>query len=217
MFWYNDAMASKIKRPRSGGPAPDWIAAAWKLVTAAAMIAFVVIAWQQWRALRAIEHLMGATQRPWVAALVEPVQLVFDDKGGGITLKITVRNSGAVPAIDVLSTPILLLDAKQPFKNACRQTGIGGGIGPTLASNEALPKTSTVWLPRGDFGQTFPSLLAVCVKYRFANSRSTAEAGYLFSIVQGAPGRADVSVIDPKNGTLNPPELILLPTGSYYD
>lgn len=210
-------MASKVKRPRFGGPAPDWIAAAWKLVTAAAMIAFVVVAWLQWRTLRTIEHLMGATQRPWIAASVEPVQLAFDDKGGGITLKITVKNSGAVPAVDVLTTPILLLDAKQPFKKACRQTGVGGGIGPTLASNEALPKTSTAWLARGDFGEKFPGLLAVCVKYRFANSRRTAEAGYLFSIVQRDPGRPDLYAIEPKNGALNPPGLVLLPTGSYYD
>jgi hypothetical protein len=206
-------MASRIKRQLKY----DWIAPAWKLITAAAMIAFVVVAWLQWRTLRTIEHLMSATQRPWVAASVEPVQLVFDDKGGGITLKITVKNSGAVPAIDVLTTPILLLDAKQPFKNACRQTGIGGGLGPALATNEALPKTSTAWLARGDFGKTFPGLLAVCVKYRFANSRRTAEAGYLFAIAQRVPGRADVSVIDPKNSTLNPPELVLVSTGSYYD
>src|SRR6185437_7691819 len=107
---YNAAMASKVKRPRSGGPAPEWIGAAWKLVTAATMIAFVVVAWLQWRTLRSIEQLVSATQRPWIAASVEPVQLAFDDKGGGLTLKITVKNSGAVPALYVLATPILLLD-----------------------------------------------------------------------------------------------------------
>jgi hypothetical protein len=210
-------MASEPKRQRTRAPQNEWIAPAWKLIMAAAMIAFVVAAWLQWRTLRGIERLMSATQRPWVAASVEPVQLVFDDKGGGLTLKITVKNSGAVPAIDVLATPILLLDAKQPFRQGCHQTGIGGGLGPALATNEALPKTSTAWLARGDFGKIFPGLLAVCVKYRFANSRRTAEAGYLFSIAQRVPGRADVSVIDPKNSTLNPPELVLLPTGSYYD
>ena len=106
------------------------------------MIAFVVVAWLQWRNAAAPSSICWAPrQRPWIAASVEPVQLAFDDKGGGITLKITVKNSGAIPAVDVLTTPILLLDAKQPFEKACRQTGVGGGIGPTLASNEALPKT----------------------------------------------------------------------------
>lgn len=210
-------MASRARRPRAGGPAPEWLGAAWKLIIAAALVGFVVVAWLQWRTLRSIERLVSATQRPWIAAAVEPVQLAFDDQGGGITLKITVKNSGAVPAVDVLTTPILLLDPKQPFRKACRQAGVGGGIGPALAANESVPKTSTAWLSRRDFGEKFPNLLAVCVKYRFANSRRTAEAGYLFSIVQRDPGRSDLYAVEPKNGALNPPTLVLLPTGSYYD
>ena len=181
------------------------------------MIAVVVVAWLQWQALSAIENLLGATQRPWVAATVEPVQLVFDDQGGGITLRMTIKNSGAVPAIDVLSAPVLLLDAKQPYKQACSHYGVGGGIGPALASSEVVAKTSTAWLSRGDFGQKFPGLLAVCIKYRFANSRRTGETGYLFSIARRTPGGPDNYVIEPKNGTLNPPELVLLPTASYHD
>lgn len=206
-------MASRIKRRLKN----DWIASGWKLITAVAMIAFVAVAWLQWRTLSKIERLLSATQRPWIAASVEPVGLTFDDKGGGITLKITVKNNGAVPALDVLATPILLLDAQQPYRKACSHYGVGGGIGPALANNEAFPKTSTAWLSRGDFGQKFPGLLAVCVKYRFANSRQTGEAGYLFSIVQRDPGRPDLYVIEPKNGTLNPPQLVLLPTASYHD
>ena len=37
-------------------------------------------------------------------------------------------------------------------------------------------------------------------------SEPTGETGYLFSIVHRDPGRPDLYVIEPKNGTLNPPE-----------
>ncbi len=209
-------MASRIRRPRSAPPY-DWVANAWRLLTAAGVIAIAVVAWLQWKALSTIEKMLDASQRPWIAASVEPVQLVFDDKGGGITLKMTIKNSGALPAVDVMATPVLLLDAKQPYRQACGQYGVGGGVGPALFSNEAFPKTSTAWLSRGDFGQKFPSLLAVCIKYRFAGSRRAGQAGYLFSIGRRDPAHPELSVIEPKNGTLNPPELVLLPTASYHD
>ncbi len=215
-------MASKA-RQRSGsangnGPAPvqDWLGAISRAVTALAMIAIVVVAWLQWKTLATIERFLDATQRPWISASVEPVQLVFDDTGGGITLRTTIRNIGSVPAVDVLATPVLLIDAKQPYRQACRQYGVGGGFGPMLSNNEVVPKTATAWLSRSDFGQNFPSLVAVCIKYRFANSRHTGEAGYLFSIVQRQAGR-DAHVVEAKNGTLSPPELALLPAGSYHD
>jgi len=224
-------MASKTKQQRSGEsektgtaaarerPQPaagnNWIDAVWKLGAVSAAIAIAVVAWLQWKTLSAIEELLDATHRPWVAASVEPVQLAFDDQGGGITLKMTIKNSGAGPATDVLTSPVLLLDAKQPYKTACSHYGIGGGIGPTLFNNDAFPKTSTAWLSRKDFGENFPKLVAVCIKYRFANGARTGETGYLFAIVQRDPGHPDGYVIEPKNGTLNPPELALLPTGSY--
>ena len=195
----------------------DWLGDAVRVVMAAALVAVAVVAWLQWKALSTIEKLIDASQRPWIAASVEPVGLTFDDKGGGITLRIALRNSGAVPATDVLTTPVLLLDAKQPYKQACSHYGVGGGLGPSLSSNEALPKTSTAWVARGDFGQVFPSLLAVCIKYRFADNRRHGEAGYLFSIVQRAPGQPDRPVTEAKNGTLNPPALALLPVASYHD
>ena len=197
--------------------AMNWIDAVWKLTAAAAVIAIAVVAWLQWKTLSAMENLLAATERPWLAAAVEPVQLVFDDKGGGLTLKMTIKNNGPVPAIDVLSSPVLLLDDKQPYKQACGHYGVGGGVGPALATDETLPKTSTAWLPRQDFGQKFPNLVAVCIKYRFANSTRTGETGYLFAIVQREPGQPDRNTIEPKNGTLNPPELALMPTGSYHD
>jgi hypothetical protein len=195
----------------------NWIDAVWKLSAAAAAIAIAVAMWLQWTTLSRMESLMAETQRPWVAAAVEPVQLAFDDQGGGLTLKITIKNSGPVPAIDVLSSPVLLLDDKQPYRKACGHYGVAGGIGPTLAKDETLPKTSTAWLPRRDFGEKFPNLVAVCIKYRFANSGRSGETGYLFALVQRAPGHPDRNTIEPKNGTLDPPELALLPAGSYHD
>ena len=210
-------MPSKNSRPRSGTREQrDWIGDGLRLVTAAALVAVAVVAWLQWKTLHTIERLIDASQRPWIAASVEPVGITFDDKGGGITLKITVKNSGAVPATDVLVAPVLLLDAKQPYRQACGHYGAGGGIGPSLSSNEAVPKTSTAWLARGDFGQHFPSLLAICIRYRFADSRRSGEAGYLFSIVQHGPGEPDRPLIEAKNGTLSPPELALLPVASYH-
>ena len=160
-------MTSEEKQPRSGqsqkaetpadarqacAPAMNWFDAVWKLTAAAAVIAIAVVAWLQWKTLSAMENLLAATERPWLAAAVEPVQLVFDDKGGGLTLKMTIKNNGPVPAIDVLSSPVLLLDDKQPYKQACGHYGVGGGVGPALAKDETLPKTSTAWLPRQDFG-----------------------------------------------------------------
>jgi len=209
-------MAPRSRRRRSGIP-EDWTASAWKLITAGAMVAIAVIAWLQWKTLGTIERFLDATQRPWIAASVEPVELTFDDKGGGLTLKTTIKNIGTIPAVDVLATPVLLMDAKQPYRKACSHYGVGGGIGPMLAGNEVLPKTSTAWLARGDFGDSFPSLVAICIKYRFANSRRTGEAGYLFSIAQRDPSRPDAIAIEPKNGTLNPPQLVLLPTASYHN
>lgn len=224
-------MASEPKQRRSGqnaetpadgareasALATNWIDAVWKLSAAAAAIAIAVAAWLQWETLSRMESLMASTQRPWLAAAVEPVQLAFDDKGGGLTLKMTIKNNGPVPAIDVLSSPVLLLDDKQPYKQACGHHGVAGGIGPTLAKDESLPKTTTAWLPRQDFGEKFPNLVAVCIKYRFANSTKTGETGYLFGIVQREPGQLDRNTIESKNGTLNPPELALLPAGSYHN
>ena len=202
---------------QQSAPATNWIDAAWKLTAAGAVIAIAVVAWLQWKTLSAMQELLAATERPWVAAAVEPVQLVFDDKGGGLTLKMTIRNNGPVPALDVLTSPVLLLDAKQPYKQACGHFGIAGGVGATLAKDETLPVTSTAWLPRQDFSDKFPNLVAVCIKYRFANSTRTGATGYLFGIVQRDPGQPDRVLIEPKNGTLNPPALALLPTGSYHD
>jgi len=214
-------MASESKQPETpAGARPvsaNWIDAVLKLTVAAAAIAIAVVAWLQWKTLTAMEALLAATERPWVAAAVEPVQLAFDDKGGGLTLKMTIKNNGPVPAIDVLSSPVLLLDDKQPYKQACGHHGVAGGIGPTLAKDESLPKTSTAWLARQDFGEKFPNLVAVCIKYRFANSSKTGETGYLFGIVQREPGQPDRNTIEPKNGTLSPPELALLPAGSFHD
>lgn len=211
------AETATARERQDSAPRNNWIVPVWKLITALAMIAIVVVAWFQWKTLSTIEQLLDANQRPWVGASVEPIQLTFDDQGGGITLRITIKNNGAVPATDILASPVLLLrDVQQPYKKACSRYGIGGGIGPTLFKDEAFPKTSTAWLSRDDFGQNFPNLVAVCVKYRFANSSRTGETGYLFSIVHRDPGRPDLYVIEPKNGTLNPPELVLLPTGSYH-
>jgi hypothetical protein len=214
--------SQKAETPGDGAPgaaalATNWLDAVWKLSAAAAAIAIAVAAWLQWTTLSRMERLMSATQRPWVGAAVEPVQLVFDDKGGGITLNMTIKNSGDVPAVDVLTSPVLLLDDKQPYRKACGHYGVGGGIGPTLARDESLPKTSTVWLPRREFGEKFPVLLAVCIKYRFANSRRIGEAGYFFAILQREAGQPDRATIETKNGTLKSPELALLPTGSYQD
>ena len=194
------------------------IASALAIIATLATIAIAVGVWFQWQALNDIEGFLHTTQRPWVAASVEPVQLVFDDKGGGITLNMTLKNGGLVPATDVLSAPILLLgEAKEPYKKACSHYGIGGGIGPTLFKDDSVQKTSTAWLARKDFGKGFPHLVALCIKYRFANSAQVAETDYLFSI-----GRHDTSgnvqyVFDSKTGTLKPPELVLLPLGSYHD
>jgi hypothetical protein len=209
-------MAPRNRRRRSA-IREDWTASAWKLITAGAMVAIAVIAWLQWKTLGTIERFLDATQRPWISASVEPVELTFDDKGGGLTLKTTIKNIGTVPAVDVLATPVLLMDAKQPYRQACSHYGVGGGIGPMLSGNEAVPKTSTAWLARGDFGDSFPTLVAVCIKYRFANSRRTGEAGYLFSIAQRDQSRPDAFAIEAKNGTLNPPQLVLLPTASYHN
>jgi hypothetical protein len=209
-------MAPRSRRRRSN-IGDDWTASAWKLITAGAVVAIAVIAWLQWKTLGTIERFLDSTQRPWISASVEPLELTFDDKGGGLTLKTTIKNIGTVPAVDVLATPVLLIDAKQPYRKACSHYGVGGGIGPMLSGNETMPKTSTAWLARGDFGDSFPSLVAICIKYRFANSRRVGEAGYLFSIAQRDPGRPDAVAIESKNGTLNPPQLVLLPTASYHN
>ena len=212
-------MASQRKRATSATSrrvAADWIGIGTRLTVAVAAIAVVIFAYLQWKTVRQIERLVAATQRPWIAASVEPVGLTFDDKGGGLTLKTTIKNIGTVPALDVLATPVLLIDAKQPYRKACSHYGVEGGIGPMLSNNEAVPKTSTAWLAREDFGKNFPSLVAICIKYRFANSRRTGEAGYLFSIGQRDPSRPDAVAIEPKNGTLSPPQLVLQPAASYH-
>ncbi|HVO94112.1 MAG TPA: hypothetical protein VMT22_14775 [Terriglobales bacterium] len=200
----------------SSAPRNNWITGIWKLITAPVAIAIVAVALLQWKTLSGIEQLLNVTQRPWVAASVEPIQLTFDDQGGAIALSMTIKNGGAVPAADVLASTVLLLDVKQPYKKACSRFGIEGGIGPILFKDEVFSKTSTAWLPRTDFGQHFPTLVAVCIKYRFAGSSQTGETGYLFSIVHRDPPRPDTYFIDSKNGTFLPPELVLLQTGSYH-
>jgi len=194
----------------------NWFARSLAVIATLAIIVIAAGVWLQWRTLHRMQRFLLASQRPWVAAAVEPVQLVFDDKGGGITLKMTLKNGGPIPATDVLSAPILLLgDAKEPYRKACGNYGVGGGIGPTLFKDETVEKTSTAWLARKDFGKGFPHLVALCIKYRFGNSRRHAETGYLFSI-----GHRDASgnvqyITDSKNGSLKPPELVLMPLGSY--
>ena len=90
---------------------------------------------------------------------------------------------------------------------------------PTRFINDVPPcaatTSRTAWLARKDFGKGFPHLVALCIKYRFGNSRRHAETGYLFSI-----GRRDASgnvqyITDSKSGSLKPPELVLMPLGSY--
>ncbi len=196
----------------------DWIVHGWRLITALAAIAIVVVAWMQWRTLDSIDRALNATERPWVSASVEPVQLVFDDNGGGITLSMTIKNGGPVPAVNVLAAPMLLLgDTKQPYRNACRRYGTAGGIGPMLFKDDSVAKTSTAWLSRVDFDKNFPSLVAVCIRYRFANSSRTGETGYLFLIARHNPPGPDVNFVEAKNGTFTPPELALLPIGSYHN
>jgi len=162
--------------------------------------------------------MLDRTQRPWIAAAVEPVGLKFDDKGGELTLKTTLKNSGPTPAVDILSGTLLLLKtAQQPYRGACANYGVGGGVGPMLSTGETLERTATTSLPRGDFGQNFPALVAICIKYRFAGSSQTGETGYLFSLVRHDPPRPDLYFIDSKSGTLSPPELALMPIASYQD
>src|SRR5271169_1760792 len=140
----SDTMASKKQRRLSDRNAAELIDPVWKLTMALAAIAVVVVAWLQWKTLSTIERAINITQRPWIGASVEPVQLAFDDKGGGITLRITIKNSGPVPATDVLASPILLVkDPQQPYRTACKQYGIGGGIGPTLSKDDVFPKASS--------------------------------------------------------------------------
>jgi hypothetical protein len=210
------------RRRSSQRPAPaadgNWVVPVWTLIAAAATIAIVVVAWLQWQTLSTIRQALNAAQRPWISAAVEPLQLAFDDKGGGLTLKITTKNNGAFPATDVLASPVLVLhDAKQPFniRKACNQYGIAGGFGLTLFKGETYPNTSTAWVARADFGQSFPTLLAVCIKYRFADRSQAGETGYLFSIGRRSAARSDVNGIVPTNGSIDPPELALLPRGSY--
>jgi hypothetical protein len=207
-------MAPRRRDTRSS----DWIDPAWKLLTARAAVAVAVFAWMQWRTLRGIEHRIDAAERPWIAASVDPVQMTFDDQGGGVTFKATLRNGGTIPATDILASSLLLLKSeKQPFKTACRNYGVGGGIGPTLFKDGTFEKTLTAWLPRKDFGDRFPNLLALCVKYRFAASGRRGESGYLFSIVNRNPPAPDVYFVATTNGTLTPPRLTLTPVGSYHD
>ena len=205
--------------PRRPSPSStDWIDPAWKALLALAALAVVAAVWLQWQTLRRIEHTVDAAQRPWVAASVEPVQMAFDDQGGGLTLKVTLKNGGAIPATDILASTVLLVkDDKQPFRAACRNYGVGGGIGPTLFKDSTFEKTLTAWLPRKDLDKNFPTMVAVCIKYRFAGSPRRGESGYLFSIASRNPPNPDVYFIEAKNGTVAPPQLALLPIGSYHN
>ena len=181
-----------------------------------AAVAFVVIAFFQWKSLHAIERLISATQRPWITASVEPVNLVFDDQGGQLTIKATLTNYGQVPAVNILMGTVLLLkDPKLSYRKACAEHGIGGGFGPALGKDEKYATTAKAWLSRGDFGKTFPSLVAVCIKYRSAFGSKAGEAGFLFSLVRHAPPQPDLYWIDTKNGAFSPPELLLAPIASY--
>jgi len=218
-------MATKHRRPideTARGVFPHfgwaWIATALRVATALAIVAFAVAAYLQWQSLRAIERLLTATQRPWISASVEPVTLAFDDQGGQLTLKTTLRNYGPVPAVDILAATIFLLkDPQRSYRNACAEHGIGGGLGPTLAKDENYAATTTAWLPRSDFGKTFPSLVALCIKYRYATGPKTGDAGYLFSISRRDPPRPDLYFVESKNGAFNPPQLVLTPVASYQD
>ncbi len=194
-------MAIRQRRPGqtsrrvATGEDDHWIVPVWTLIAASATIALIVVAWLQWKSLGTVEHALNAAQRPWLGAAVEPLKLVFDDKGGGITLKITTKNSGAFPATDILAGPVLLLrDAKHPFNigTACSQAGIAGGFGLTLFKDEASATTTTAWISRADFGQDFPTLVAVCIKYRFADRSQAGETGYLFAIARHDPAHPDV-------------------------
>jgi hypothetical protein len=215
----SQSAATPTARARRRSGADDaWVLPIWTLIAATATLAIIVVAWLQWKTLGAVEHAMTAAQRPWLSAAVEPVKLVFDDRGGGITLKITARNTGAFPATDILASPVLLLhDAKQPFniKKACGQFGVAGGFGLTLFKDDVFTTTTTSWLARADFSQSFPALIAVCIKYRYADRARVGETGYLFAIGNQDPTRPDLAGIDAKNGTIAPPQLALQPRGSY--
>jgi hypothetical protein len=58
-------------------------------------------------------------------------------------------------------------------------------------------------------------LLAVCIKYRYADRSQAGETGYLFAIARRDPAHPDLNDIASKNGTIDAPELALLPRGSY--
>ncbi len=210
----SDEKAAPAPQPASGRMGPHL----WNLLAAAALIAIAVGVWLQWRTLDRIESMMLFYNRPWVVASVDPSRLVFDAKGGGITIKMNIKNGGLTPATDVLAGPILLLhDNKKSFRKVCGHYGVDGGIGPILLKGDAVEKTGTAWLSRDDFGKDFPNLVALCIKYRFAHGTRLGETGYLFAISRHEASGSDSYVIEANNGTITPPDLVLLPIGNYQD
>jgi hypothetical protein len=169
-------------------------------------------------------NVMEAGQRPWVGATIEPIKLVFDDQRGKMFLDITIKNTGAVPATDTFVNPALFTHVKQPYmpidvlKSECGKYGIGGGNWHTLFKDDSLRQIMAPDIKRSEFPQDFAVYLAVCVKYKLPNSSKIVSSGYLFMVLRSDPEYpgAAFSII-PNNGTIFPPILALVPSGSYAD
>lgn len=189
------------------------------------------------------EKTLIATHRPWVS--IHPQigsELKFDDKGGEITIKFTIKNIGNSPAIGVwvdahifLQTPQRnMLGEKNKICDAT--TKKPSLLGYTLFPNEIFTFDHIFSISKDMIKQSyseFPKItkdatpdtfifpvIVGCVKYKFPMDQSIHRTDFLVAIHRRDPNKPySWLAIDPTSGTL-PSSMISLDMdfiGSYAD
>ena len=163
--------------------------------------------------------------RPWVSIDdLKAGPLIFSNSGAGIQLKITMKNSGPTPAINVLPFPMIFVQEAHPFsvieiiKRRCPHSHPGGGLGYSLFPGQTVEEVNTPSMTREEFAYStaIAPFLLICVKYKDASNNEIRRTASLYSLVRvnpAYPGQA--FVITPLADGQAPAHL--LPLGSHAD
>lgn len=199
----------------------------WTAVGAwvAAIIAGAAAFFGWWTLVETINY-NRLDQRPWVAIGVTiNGPLSFGTNDVGIPLKITMKNVGNAPAVDVLPLPVMFGDEPQPMnfkaviKKRCetdtRRKNPLAGVGYTIFPNDVLPNFNTPSMPTPT--GVLSSFVAICVNYRFTFAEENHQTAYLYFLARHKPGQPGGFVIDPKSGPVPASDLTLTLLASYAD
>lgn len=165
---------------------------------------------------------LHAAQRPWLS--FEDVKiagpLTFDEIGGHLPIKFTVKNSGTSPAVGSYIHANVLWSEQNPFfpgdliRKGATGLGVGNGSGEGIFPGKHEPKEFSVTINSADFTGNAGPFLLILAKYKFPFAEKIGLTGSLFNII-----RSDAAMrFDPQAGPVPPDDVLhLLPVSTYTE